>query len=404
MRKIMVKVNDRYIPRFQLTTTILEDERTGERRVEKRPLTPAAAEHVANLARTPALLRGVLAGAELLPCRMEGDAAVFPYVQGSTLLERLLKAAEESREASLSLWKAYIAAIRPAESAVCRFTATPEFEAVFGPGDAWAGEPAYPCCAVDMLPSNVMATDDGRMVLFDYEWLMETPVPAALILYHAINTCYVHHPALNRGVSREEALALAGVDGLTAAGEAEACFYRYISTDENNPRCVWDLYRPYEKPVEDEQKEIERLTNQLRREEKERLEIIAGWNKEHAHALEIDQQRAEAVAGWNKERERALEIDQQRMALEEEKAALLAEREALTEREAQAREENDGLHVKLYEANNREFTAQQEIARLQAETARQAAEQQLLLGSISWRVTRPLRSFKTLLRKLLRRA
>lgn len=309
---------------------------------------------------------------------------MFPYVQGSTLLERLLKAAGESREASLSLWKAYIAAIRPAEGAVCRFAATPEFEAVFGPGDAWAGEPAYPCCAVDMLPSNVMATDDGRLVLFDYEWLMETPVPAALILYHAIVTCYAHHPALNRGASREEVLALVGVDHLAEAGAAaEACFYRYISTDENNPRSVWDLYRPYEKPVEDDRKEIERLTDQLRREEKERLEIIAGWNKEHAHALEIDQQR---------------------MALAEEKASLLAEREALTESEAQAREENDSLHVKLYEANNREFMAQQEIARLQAETARQAAEQQLLLGSVSWRVTRPLRSFKTLLRKLLRRA
>lgn len=215
------------------------------------------------MARTPALLHGVLAGAELLPCRMEGDAAVFPYVQGSTLLERLLKAAGESREASLSLWKAYIAAIRPAEGAVCRFAATPEFEAVFGPGDAWAGEPAYPCCAVDMLPSNVMATDDGRLVLFDYEWLMETPVPAALILYHAIVTCYAHHPALNRGASREEVLALVGVDHLAEAGAAaEACFYRYISTDENNPRSVWDLYRPYEKPVEDDRKEIERLTDQ----------------------------------------------------------------------------------------------------------------------------------------------
>ncbi len=398
MRKILIKVNDRYIPRFQLTTTILEDENTGERRVEKRPLTPEAAEHVANLARTPALLHGVLAGVELLPCRMEGDTAVFPYLKGSTLLERLLKAAEESREASLSLWKAYIAAIRPAEGAVCRFAATPAFEAVFGPGDAWAGEPAYPCCAVDMLPSNVMATDDGRMVLFDYEWLMETPVPAALILYHAINTCYVHHPALNRGASREDALALAGVDRLAEAGAAaEAQFYRYISTDEHNPRAVWDLYRPYEKPVEDERQEIERLTNQLRREEKERLEIIAGWNKEHEHALEIDQQRMEAVAGWNRAHEHALEIDRQRMALAEENSALL-------ESEAQAREENDSLHVKLYEANNREFMAHQEIARLQAETARQAAEKQLILGSISWRVTRPLRALKTRLRRILRRA
>lgn len=374
MRKILIKVNDRYIPRFQLTTTILADERTGERRVEKRPLTEEATKYVADLARTPALLHGILNGVAPAPCHMEGDAAVFPYLQGTTLLDKLLRAAEESRSVFLSLWKAYFDAIRPTEGAVCPFAATSAFEAVFGPGDAWTGEPSYPCCAVDMLPSNVMAAEDGQLTLFDYEWLMEVPVPVALILYHAINSCYTQHPALSRAASREEVLALAGVDRLAEAGAAaEDFFYHYISTDENNPRPFWELYRSYEKPIEDDKQEIARLINQLRREEKERLEIINGWNEEHAHALEIDRQR------------RALE----------------SENSTLRESEAQARAESDDLHVRLYEANNREFLAQQEIARLQAETVRQASELQLMQGSISWRLTRPLRAVKARLRRLL---
>ncbi len=339
MRKILIKVNDRYIPRFQLTTTILADERTGERRVEKRPLTKAAAKHVADMARTPALLQGILNGMAPAPCHMEGDAAVFPYLQGTTLLDKLLRAAEESRSAFLTLWQTYFDAIRPAEGAVCSFATTPAFEAAFGSGDAWTGESAYPRCAIDMLPSNVMAVEDGQLTLFDYEWLMEVPVPVKLILYHAINSCYTQHPALYRAASREEVFALAGVDRLADAGAAaEDCFYRYISTDENNPRPTWELYRSYEKPIEDDKQEIARLTDQLRSEENQRMTLAA---------------------------------------------------------------ESDMLHLRLYEANSREFLAQQEIARLQAETARQASELQLMQGSISWRLTCPLRAVKARLRRLL---
>ncbi len=371
MRTLMVKVNDRYIPPYRTITQILEDAEGGRVSV-KKPLGEQARAHVRQMGEASQALQGAFDGLDVLPCRMQGDQAVFPFLPGRTMLAQMAEGAREGKAAFLSLWDAYVKAIRPSEANACAFRTTPEFERFFGDGAQWEGLDAYGVCSLDMLPSNIMVEPDGKRTLFDYEWLMRVPVPVCIALYHAAYFFVRRRGEFAPIVTMQELLARAGVTQDEGALEEAVAghFYRIISREGPNEPAVEEVYDRYRKPAHDPaffESEYYRLLTQLHEEEKERLSITDGWNAEHAHALEIDAERKR----------------------------LIAERERLLARE-------DRLHMMLHEGNMTRYDLIGRLCFAQQQHAQTLRELETMRGSTSWRMTACLRRAGAFARRLLR--
>lgn len=413
MKALMVKVNDRYVPEFQTITKICEDG-DGRRFAVKKPLGQAARTHIRQMQAASTALKDVFEGLSVLPCSMEEDAAVFPFIEGRTLLERMVESIRQSKEAFLALWDAYVADIRPKEAYTCPFVSTPEFERFFGDGSAFAGLPAYTACSLDMLPSNIMVRPDGQSILYDYEWLMRVPVPAALVLFAAAHFCVEGRSEFAPAVSLEELMARAGVaEDETVLRAALAHFHSAICREGPGEPTVEEVYDRYRKPAHDPaffESEYYRLLTQLRAEEKERLSIIDGWNREHAHALEIDRDRMSLKA----EQERLLDQAEQQQAeisrREAREQALHAEldeagkrEQALHDRFRCVMDKEDELHVMLHERNMEKYDLIGRLCWTQSQLEEALRECETMRQSTSWRMTEIFRRAGAFVRRLLRR-
>ena len=449
------KVNDRYIPDYQIITRICQDD-SKQCFAVKKPLKHEACAHVNQMHEASMVLKDVFMGMSVLPCTLKGDEVIFPFLQGETLLMKMVKSIRQGKDAFLALWDDYVSRIRPREEDTCSFTSTPEFEHFFGEGHAWQDMPAYKSCSLDMLPSNIMVKEDGEWVLFDYEWLMHVPVPISLVLYQAVHFCMIIRQEFSSVISQQELLVRAGIaENEAALCQALAHFHSVICREQPDAPTVQEVYSRYQQPSNDPaffESEYYRLLAQLRKEEQERLDILDGWNKEHAHALEIDRQRMSLQADQarlleqmegqkaaireglerertmqselassrdmlSKEHAHALEIDRQRMSLQADQARLLEqmedqktaiqeglEREKAMQNELSCvLEKSDQMHFVLYALNMQihGLNVKQNGLQWQLDQARHECEE--LRQSTSWRITAPGRKAGNLIRWLIRR-
>lgn len=440
MKVLMTKINDRYIPKFQIITQICENE-NGERHAVKKPIWKEGCAHVCQMHDAATELEHAFESISVLQCRMEGDAALFPFIQGKTLLMLMIESVHQGKDAFLTLWDNYVKSIQPKEENMCSFTNSPEFEYFFGDGKIWDGKPAYRVCSLDMLPSNIMVTDEGRWILYDYEWLMRTPVPIALVLYQAVHFCLRNRNEFSKMISVEELLAHTGIEeDEKVLQEALRHFHWTICREKPEGQTAEDVYSRYQKPIEDAnffEREYHRLLTQLREEEKERLGIIDGWNKEHLHAIEIDKERmnlkteVEQMIMKTKEMKKVIENSETKEKALHSELEYMHQKEqqfesqavALRKREEQLCEElncahqkvehfenevaalikkEDKLHYMLYERNMQMNELYNQIQALQQSLEQVRGECAALKQSRSWRVTALGRRFGSWVRRKIK--
>ena len=211
MRTVFVKSNFQYAPQYCVVTRITIGGQ-GVRSVRKVPMGPESLEHIRDMERSSKELPALLRDLDICPCHMEGDEAVFSYEEGSSFYGYILAQSRLSREQGLAAWKRMLSLVVPAEEAAVPFHTSPAFERMFGPGEAFEGEPAFPVCAFDITPSNILIRKGKKPVLIDYEWRIDGPVPAALIRYHAVTTAYRSYKEMREHCPPvEDVLALAGL-------------------------------------------------------------------------------------------------------------------------------------------------------------------------------------------------
>ena len=225
-RVIFVKANERYAPPFCSRTLFLQDE-AGRREVVKKPSSPQSVDHVLQMAQAGQKLKELLNKIEICPCEKVEEGVRFDYIDHrEDWLHRLLAAAE-SPVALAACWREFFGLLQP--SRPVPFSETEGFVQFFGSGAAFAGEMAYPCCAVDMTPANLLIDPAGRNVLIDYEWFCDFPVPVQVLQYHALRVSVDAHPEMLRKMTEEELLTQLGLaekkDALT---KAEKAFFHYI--------------------------------------------------------------------------------------------------------------------------------------------------------------------------------
>lgn len=187
MKKVYSKFTKERGKAFRIETAIYQGE-DGEREVRKRPVSRESEAHVKRMYENYEYFR---TSALLLPCRMEGTEAVFPFVAGKSYYHLILETAEKrDREGLFRILDQYAELVKALYPVRKPFEATAEFEGIFGLSKPFLGLEAAEKLNIDLTFDNIML-QDGKIQILDYEWIFDFPVPVNYAIYRAVYALFV---------------------------------------------------------------------------------------------------------------------------------------------------------------------------------------------------------------------
>ncbi len=355
MKTIFVKINSRYIPEYCLLTKIVLNA-DGKKSVIKEPVDDRAHPHLLGLFAASQSLPGIFSKMDICPCERNDEGIVFDFIRGKTYLELLQEATLHSSKQYVDTWRDFLSLLVPDETV--SFMETDESSRLFGDMAGFTGRESYAKCAIDLTPSNVIVPEEGRPVLIDYEWWVPKPVPVELIQYHAVNTTWQFHSEVRHNdVTLNALLAECGYDkaSIERCDNALQYFYRHIGGNAAATEPYYLCLPNYVKQsvpvgqfgIENIQlKQLNaQLIEQMDQERRVREDMLAGW-REAVHVTEL-----------------------LREDLKNKELAHAKEQEAMLQK-------NDNLQEQM----------------------------NLLLSSRSWRITKPLRCVKPMIKRVVGRS
>lgn len=136
---------------------------------------------------------------ELAPCKegREPGQLSFEFVVGQTLAAQLDAIIRWNRQENGSLSEQGFGEIRNCLIAYVKLMGrdmeqtswkrTREFEEIFGKVELPSDTIALTNVNIDMIPDNILFTEDGVIRIIDYEWVFDMPIPYQYVLYRAIH-------------------------------------------------------------------------------------------------------------------------------------------------------------------------------------------------------------------------
>lgn len=180
------KYNRMRAPQYQISTRIYTDA-SGKKVAEKKALREEAVPHIAQLTenRNKLLAAGENRVIELLS--NENGKAVFPYIKGRSLEEKVNAALGKKEKLVKTIHEAVAAIYTYDKNQLCTFEMTEAYKKVFGEaGNYFIGHEALKVANVDSTFSNFVEAEDGRLVCLDYEWVFDFPVPVEYLKYRTL--------------------------------------------------------------------------------------------------------------------------------------------------------------------------------------------------------------------------
>ena len=230
MREVLyTKYNSRRRPIFQLSTSIIED--GGKRYAQKKAIQPRAEEHLRNMVTNRSKLEALYKDIALVECIEEEDGLLFPFVDGSHLLDDVLVVNDslEGVIASLNEGLARIASYK--EDMKCEFTMTEGFAEVFKGCHPTEGVEAIMVSNIDAIFDNFVELEDGSLCCLDYEWVLDFPVPLRYITFR--NVYYFYHDnetGMKKWIEKEEFYQKLGYteEEIALYSQMEEAFQQYV--------------------------------------------------------------------------------------------------------------------------------------------------------------------------------
>ncbi len=227
---------ERSLP-FQIATLICEKE--GVRTVYKEALNFSAREHLAKMPERAKMLAELYKVPYLYtaPCERAGESRVsFPYYEGESLDQVITREVEAGDFESVKrnverLWE-----ILNSQAGLADFAPSKEFAEIFGSPALPEGLKAAPLSNLDMLFSNLLLcgaeTQREHLVLIDYEWVFDFPVPVTFLFARSL----ILHGMLQT-LPREQLAELYSVGGITPEEvplyyQMEVKFQKYVAGEE----------------------------------------------------------------------------------------------------------------------------------------------------------------------------
>lgn len=235
MNKILYnKYSNERATQFNIRTQISEDG-DGKRIVSKIAVGRESMSHVQNMYNFYEKLHKKYqdAGISMAPCTLNGDGADFEFIKGkniSTILDELIE--EDRFEEIKEIFKRYIAFVRGQETETT-FKAGDSFKKVFGDvgcfNDKKIGiqKPAN----IDLIFENIIA-DNDKWTIIDYEWILDMEVPSDFIIYRTIFYTLYNSP-LRPKFEQMNLYEMAGIskEELPVFEQMEQSFQKYVTGD-----------------------------------------------------------------------------------------------------------------------------------------------------------------------------
>lgn len=225
--------NERAI-QFNIRTQISEDG-DGKRIVSKIAVGRESMSHVQNMYNYYEKLHKKYqdAGINMAQCTLSGDCADFEFIKGkniSTILDELIE--EDRFEEIKEIFKRYIAFVRSQETQAA-FEADDTFKKVFGDVSFFDNKkigiqkPAN----IDLIFENIIA-DNDKWTIIDYEWILDMEVPSDFIIYRTIFYTLYNSP-LRPKFEQMNLYEMAGIsqEELPVFEQMEQSFQKYVTGD-----------------------------------------------------------------------------------------------------------------------------------------------------------------------------
>lgn len=199
---VYIRCNRLRCPQFQTSTRIREEQ--GRRLVEKKALNEQSAEHLNGFLENYIPLQKKYKNLEVLKAREIPDGIAYDFLEMKTAENLLLETKEFSWEFLRDMRTLVEKIFEVVPDAIVPFEKTPEFEKVFGAyGEVIAGD-ALCGANVDMALDNIMLGKES-MVMFDYEWVFDFPIPEKFPRYRSLAYFYDRNDVFFKGsISRKE--------------------------------------------------------------------------------------------------------------------------------------------------------------------------------------------------------
>ncbi|EKN62794.1 hypothetical protein P9E76_11960 [Schinkia azotoformans] len=208
---------------FQIKTTIFED--NGMRFVRKDPFTEESKSHIHQIEKNFHLLKD--SNLVHVPPQLDGNKLIFQYVDGELLETRLYNILKKGSA------NEFIKAVQSYRSILLNentidFYETKQFTDIFGDGKRFNGMPAFKVSNIDLNFDNLILSN-GKIIVIDYEWVFEFPIPVDYVIYRALNVLFAKYENLCKGtIAKKTYFELFDSEKIDDFSELEKNFSYYV--------------------------------------------------------------------------------------------------------------------------------------------------------------------------------
>ena len=297
-----IKYNTTRSEEFQIKTEIGREQ--AVRYVEKSELCLAGSGHIESFPEKYESLKDQNPRiAYASPVISEDQAhARFPYIEGSTLLEKLGQQIREGQEPKTVIQNALELLYDVAPEYLTEFMETAEFVQVFGQvsDPEQLKEQAFTVSNIDALVENILIQEGTDQVYgLDYEWVFSFPIPVHFVQYRALRFFYQSYRGMMKYSSLEEFLGQFGITAAMAVvyEEMEQGFQAYVHGDVQatylDPYMKRGLTEPQvaelEQTLEKNREKIEELDREVHERDTalRKVQEVQRLTNNHVHNLEV---------------------------------------------------------------------------------------------------------------------
>ena len=278
MRVLFSKINDQRLPEFQIKTSIVKMP-GGEKRVRKEALGEEAMQHIENMLESYCLLTQSKKLDYVRPVKIERGVE-FDYIEGPTLAQNILQAAEWDDKKNYQKWlEQYFQILKCNDRNICEFETSRDFEKIFGARPELKGQRSVHVADIDVNPDNIVCTENG-FILLDYEWTFDFVIPLDYIIYRNLLEFYLkNNYYLKKLDSFDSLIDKAGISArIRTLDEMDRCFREWVhgKPDQN----IWKRYeqKQYHADIQNNGLIVGYAANEMER-LNARIEELGEWGR-----------------------------------------------------------------------------------------------------------------------------
>lgn len=187
MEVIYSKYNYNRAPEYQTRTIICKDEE--ELHIEKSAITEAALEHIKSFDVKYDLIQGIYTHIDVLKADVKDGVVVYPYIIGKRIQEYIQEKVRSWDDLFLTLKELIDKLYVVRDKYVCLYEKSEEFCNIFGDVNC-EGMVCVKPCNLDVIFDNIIICNDGSYKAYDYEWVCDATIPQKYVVYRVLCNFY----------------------------------------------------------------------------------------------------------------------------------------------------------------------------------------------------------------------